>query len=75
MDGDFPRPTPAKAVLRNPGKTALMWHRLRRESLLTGRPIQCVQCGGFYIEPPRFGGCPCGSYGFEVQAPPAAATG
>jgi hypothetical protein len=75
MDLGWPKPTPAKAGLRK-GKTALMWHQLQRESAASGQPIQCVRCARVHEKPPPFGGCPCGSYGFEVQAaPPAAAVG
>lgn len=75
MDPGWPKPSPAKASL-SVGKTALMWHQLRRESVATGQPISCVRCAVVYLEPPRFGGCVCGSYGFEVvPAPPRVATG
>jgi len=74
-DPAWPKPAPVKATLRS-GKTALMWHQLRRESTDTGRPIQCVRCAAQFTEPPKFGGCACGSYGFEVQAaPPMVANG
>lgn len=61
----WPKPLPAKASLRV-GKSALMWHQLRRESTTRGQPIQCVRCAVVHLVPPRFGGCGCGSYGFEV---------
>lgn len=50
------------------GKTALMWHRLRQESALVGRPIVCVTCRQPHDGPPRLGQCACGSALFGIQA-------
>lgn len=73
---EFPRPAPIKLVSRRGGKSALMWHQLRAASAAAGRPIVCVNCWTEYTDPPKFGGCPCGSYGFGIKAaPPEAVNG
>jgi hypothetical protein len=76
MDRAWPStPAPVKASLRR-GWSPLAWYRLEQQRAATGQPIVCVACRRVHVRVPPFGGCPCGSYRFEVEpAPPTAATG